>query len=59
MGRPRFSSHGFMGRLKRVAKPGEEDRIYFEYEEKNPQNAKGQHMVLYYGKYLIGGGVIG
>ncbi|UUV19514.1 tRNA 2-thiouridine(34) synthase MnmA [Fusobacteria bacterium ZRK30] len=59
MGRPRFSSHGSMGRLKRVAEPGEKDRIYFEYEEKNPQNAKGQHMVLYYGKYLIGGGVIG
>ncbi|MGB6130112.1 MAG: tRNA 2-thiouridine(34) synthase MnmA [Psychrilyobacter sp.] len=59
MARPRFSSHGFMGRLKKVSKPQGKDRIYFEYREKNPQNAKGQHMVLYYGKYLIGGGVIG
>ncbi|MEI6856833.1 tRNA 2-thiouridine(34) synthase MnmA [Psychrilyobacter sp.] len=59
MARPRFSSHGFMGRLKKVSESEREDRVYFEYEEKNPQNAKGQHMVLYYGKYLVGGGVIG
>ena len=55
--RPRFSSHGFMGRLQRTYKDGE-DKIYFVYNEKNPQNAKGQHMVLYYGEYLVGGGVI-
>lgn len=59
MGRPRFSSHGSMGKLKKISEPGREDRIYFEYKEKNPQNARGQHMVLYYGKYLVGGGVIG
>jgi len=59
MGRPRFSSHGSMGKVRKISELGREDRIYFEYEEKNPQNAKGQHMVLYYGKYLVGGGVIG
>jgi len=59
MARPRFSSHGSMGRLKKVSDKDQKPRIYFEYEEKNPQNAKGQHMVLYYGEYLIGGGVIG
>ena len=58
MARPRFSSRGFMGKLKRKIIDGKE-RIYFEYNEKNPQNAKGQHMVLYFGEYLVGGGVIG
>jgi len=57
MARPRFSSHGFMGRLKREVIEKKE-KIYFEYNEKNPQNAKGQHMVLYFGEYLVGGGVI-
>jgi tRNA-specific 2-thiouridylase len=55
--RPRFSSHGFLGKLKKVDIDGKE-KIYFDYNEKNPQNAKGQHMVLYFGKYLVGGGVI-
>lgn len=59
IGRPRFSSHGFLGKLKKISKLGKEDRIYFEYKDENPQNAKGQHMVLYFGKYLVGGGVIG
>ena len=57
MARPRFSSHGFMGKLHRTDKDGK-SKIYFKYNEKNPQNAKGQHMVLYYGEYLVGGGVI-
>ncbi len=57
MARPRFSSHGFMGKLKRVITNGKEN-LYFIYNEKNPQNAKGQHMVLYFGEYLVGGGVI-
>jgi len=59
MARPRFSSHGSIGKLKKISESGKKDRIYFEYKEKNPQNAKGQHMALYYGKYLVGGGVIG
>ena len=58
MARPRFSSHGFMGKLKKEIVDGVV-KLYFEYNEKNPQNAKGQHMVLYFGEYLVGGGVIG
>jgi tRNA-specific 2-thiouridylase len=58
MARPRFSSHGSMGKLKKEIEDGNE-KLYFEYNEKNPQNAKGQHMVLYFGEYLVGGGVIG
>lgn len=58
IGRPRFSSHGSIGKIKKVSREGIEDRVFFEYEEKNQQNAKGQHMVLYYGENLVGGGVI-
>jgi tRNA-specific 2-thiouridylase len=58
MARPRFSSHGFMGKLRKDIRDGIE-KLYFEYNEKNPQNARGQHMVLYFGEYLVGGGVIG
>lgn len=50
---PRFSSKGFYGKLLII-----NDKIYFKYEVKNAQNSKGQHIVLYYDKKLIGGGVI-
>lgn len=56
--RPRFSSHGFAGTLKIKREKTEDKKVYFEYNEKNPQNARGQHMVLYFGEYLVGGGVI-
>ena len=51
--RPRFSSKGMYGELIKV-----ENKLYFKYEEKNAQNAKGQHLVIYYNDELIGGGVI-
>ncbi len=52
--KPRFSSHGLRGVLK--IKDG---CLYFEYRDENPQNARGQHIVLYYKEYLLGGGIIG
>ena len=51
--KPRFSSKGFYGKLIL-----HDNDIYFKYEEKNAQNAKGQHLVLFYNMKLIGGGVI-
>lgn len=57
MARPRFSSKGFFGRIERSeGKDGK--KIHFIYNEKNPQNAKGQHLALYYKNYLVGGGKI-
>lgn len=53
IGRPRFSSHGFKGKIY-----VENKKIYFEYLEKNPQNAKGQHLVVYYENDIVGGGII-
>lgn len=53
IGRPRFSSRGFTGKLY-----SENGRIYFEYLEENPQNAKGQHLVIYDNEFIIGGGII-
>lgn len=50
---PRFSSKGFYGSIII-----ENDKIYFKYEIKNAQNAKGQHIVIYDNKKLIGGGMI-
>ena len=53
LAKPRFSSTGFYGKVIK-----EEGKIYFQYEEKNPQNAKGQHLVLYSDELVIGGGKI-
>ena len=53
LAKPRFSSTGFYGKVIE-----EKGKIYFQYEEKNPQNAKGQHLVLYSDELVIGGGKI-
>lgn len=52
--RPRFSSLGFPGILEFL-----NDKVFFRYDEPNPQNAPGQHLVLYYKDFVIGGGKIG
>ena len=51
--KPRFSSCGFSGKII-----FEEEKVYFEYEKENPQNAKGQHLVIYSDEFVIGGGKI-
>ena len=56
--RPRFSSKGLSGKIKISSEKKEEKRIFFEYNEETPQNAKGQHIVIYYGDFLVGGGII-
>lgn len=53
LGRPRFSSFGSLGKI--VLENG---KIYFEYLEKNVQNAPGQHLVIYYKDFVLGGGMI-
>lgn len=53
LAKPRFSSTGFYGKVIK-----ENKKIYFEYEEENPQNAKGQHLVIYSDDLVIGGGKI-
>ncbi len=53
LAKPRFSSNGFLGKV--IFDNGE---FYFKFHEKNPQNAKGQHLVLYYKDFVIGGGKI-
>ena len=51
--KPRFSSQGFYGKVIK-----ENEKIYFEYENENPQNAKGQHLVIYSDDLVVGGGKI-
>lgn len=53
VGRPRFSSIGSSGRILI-----EDGKIYFEYFEKSVQNAPGQHLVIYYEDFVLGGGMI-
>ena len=53
LARPRFSSQGFYGKLSL-----EDNILYFEYEEKNTHNANGQHLVLFYNNFVLGGGMI-
>lgn len=53
LARPRFSSQGFYGKLI-----VENSKLYFEYEEKNTHNAEGQHLVIFYDNFVLGGGVI-
>ena len=49
----RFSSKGLEGSIKE-----EDGKVYFVYDEKNAEVAKGQHVVLYYEDYVVGGGEI-
>ena len=51
--RPRFSSKGLSGKLKKVG-----DRLYFIFDVKNAENAPGQHIVFYQEDILVGGGEI-
>lgn len=53
IGRPRFSSQGFPGKLEFL-----ENKVFFRYITPNPQNAPGQHLVLYYKDFVLGGGKI-
>lgn len=53
IGRPRFSSVGAKGKILL-----EDGKIYFEYLETNMQNAPGQHLVIYYQEFVLGGGMI-
>lgn len=53
LARSRFSSTGFFGWLVK-----REEQIFFVYEEKNAHNAPGQHLVLFYHNYVVGGGII-
>ncbi|WP_319371344.1 tRNA 2-thiouridine(34) synthase MnmA [uncultured Ilyobacter sp.] len=53
LGRPRFSSTGLSGRLKKI-----DGRIFFIYDEENARNSPGQHMVIYYKDFVVGGGKI-
>lgn len=53
IGRPRFSSNGFLGNI--VEK---DEKIYFVYKEENYQNSPGQHLVFYYKDLVLGGGRI-
>lgn len=53
LARPRFSSTGFFGKLKKEGK-----EITFHYFEKNAHNTPGQHLVLFYKNYVVGGGII-
>lgn len=54
IGRPRFSSLGAEGKI--VVEDG---KVYFEYLQENLQNAAGQHLVIYFGEFVLGGGRIG
>ncbi len=53
LGRARFSSHGFLGKLHL-----ENNKLYFKYKDSNPHNADGQHLVLFYKNFVVGGGAI-
>ena len=53
LARARFSSTGFTGKLVK-----RKETFYFIYDKKNPHNAPGQHLVLFYQNYVVGGGTI-
>lgn len=53
IGRPRFSSLGAEGKIYK-----EGENIYFEYLENNFHNAPGQHLVVYFGDFIVGSGMI-
>lgn len=53
IGRPRFSSLGFKGKIS-----FENKKVYFEYLNGNCHNAEGQHLVIYDEDFIVGGGII-
>ena len=53
--RPRFSSRGLKGKLKRNMN---DQRLCFIFNERNAENSNGQHIVFYKENELIGGGEI-
>ena len=53
IGRPRFSSFGDLGEIKI-----KDNEVFFEFDESTPQLAPGQHLVLYYEDFVLGGGII-
>ncbi|WP_022819187.1 tRNA 2-thiouridine(34) synthase MnmA [Fusobacterium russii] len=53
LARPRFSSTGFLGKLHL-----EDEKLYFKYEKANAHNTDGQHLVLFYENFVLGGGII-
>ena len=53
--RPRFSSRGLKGKLKRNTS---DQKLYFIFNERNAENSNGQHIVFYKENELIGGGEI-
>lgn len=55
--RPRFSSLGLEGSLQIISSEDKE-RYIFNFLTPTPQNAPGQHIVLYYEDFVVGGGKI-
>ena len=53
LGKARFSSRGLLGVLEK-----EGEKLFFVYRDKNAENARGQHMAIYYENKLVGGGEI-
>lgn len=53
LARPRFSSTGFLGKLY-----FKDNKLYFKYEKANAHNADGQHLVIFYENFVLGGGII-
>jgi len=51
--KPRFSSQGHPAEIYK-----EENSLIVEYKDKNAENSRGQHVVFYDDKYVIGGGII-
>lgn len=53
LAKPRFSSKGNIGKLEYS-----NSKLTFRYNEKNAENAPGQHIVFYYRNNVVGGGII-
>lgn len=51
--RPRFSSHGLKCRLEE-----KDGKIVIKFSEVTAENSPGQHLVLYYKDFVVGGGKI-
>lgn len=57
--KPRFSSSGLKGKLFSTENKSKNfKKYYFKYSAPTPQNAPGQHLALYYDKFVVGGGKI-
>lgn len=52
--RPRYSSSGLKARVYI-----RDENVIVDYEQENTQNAPGQHLVVYDGDIVAGGGIIG